>query len=69
MEAKIRAMLESGELSFKDAVPRRKGIPAHSVGKIHLLAIEHANETGEPPAACITKACCIYWRLFEEKKR
>ena len=66
METRIRTMLESGELSFKGA-RKRYLLPAHCKGKLAMIGIEHADETGEPRAACITQACAIYWRLYDEE--
>ena len=66
MENQIRALLDSGQLTFKGARKRYNLAPG-AYGVLSRIGIEHANATGEPRAACITQACAIYWRLYDER--
>ena len=67
MEDQIRELVDSGQLTFKGA-RRRHHLAPGAFGILSRVAIEYANETGEPRAASITKACAIYWRLYDERK-
>ena len=66
MYDQIKALVESGELTFKGARKRHNLAPG-AYGILARIGIEHANATGEPRAASITKACAIYWRLYDER--
>ena len=66
MDDKIRTLIDSGQLTFKGARKRHNLAPG-AFGILSRVGIEHANKTGEPRAASITKACAIYWRLYDER--
>ena len=64
MEDKIRALVASGKLTFKDA---RKGrIATGDYGTCVNLAVKLAKESGQPLNQCWSQVCTIYWRLFDE---
>ena len=63
----VKAKLDSGELTF-DGAKKRHYLPPGAFGILSKLGIEVAEETGQPRAACITKACSAYWRLYDERK-
>ena len=67
LDERIRALVDSGKLTFKGARKRHNLAPG-AFGILSMAGIEHANATGEPRAASITKACAIYWRLYDERK-
>ena len=66
MYDQIRALVDAGQLTFKGA-RKRYALPP-KFGILARIGIDHANATGEPRAASITKACAIYWRLYDERK-
>ena len=63
---RIAALLKSGSLTFKGARKRHNLAPG-ATGILHAEGRRWAQETGEPVAAGITKACAAYWELFEER--
>ena len=68
MDDQIRTLVESGELTFKGA-RKRYNLPPGVFGLLSRVGIEHANATGEPRAASITRACAIYWKLYDERRK
>lgn len=62
----IAALLKSGALTFKGARKRHNLAPG-ATGILYAEGRKWAQETGEPVAAAITKACAAYWELFEER--
>ena len=68
MDDQIRALLDTGELTFKGARKRYNLAPG-VYGILSRVGIEHANATGEPRAASITKACAAYWKLYDERRK
>ena len=67
MDDQIRALVDSKQLTFKGA-RKRYNLPPGVFGLLSRVGIEHADKTGEPRAASITKACAIYWKLYDERK-
>jgi len=62
LERRVREL----DLPFKLA-KRRYHLAPGAFGKLAEVAYKYAQETGEPRAACVTRACAAYWRIYDER--
>ena len=66
MDNQIRALVDSGKLTFKGArKPTKLGEGAYPV--LIRASVNTAKRTGRPINGCFAEACAAYWRLYDER--